>query len=165
VPLVDPESTAVLLGRRPGAPAVRVPLRGGATSLDGLGRGICRALQSGSPDSLLALCISADEFRDILWREFPQSRPATGLTWHDGWMALEGRLRGGASAAMRECGGRGLVLVRTLPADSVMRYRNFTLHFGPRLVTRDPAGPETTLEWGRAVVERRGVFKIYSVRD
>ena len=46
---------------------------------------VCRALHRGDRDSLLALCIRDDEFRDILWREFPQSRPVVGLEWTDAW--------------------------------------------------------------------------------
>src|SRR5262249_28937869 len=85
VPLVDPESMSVVIGRRLGVPGVRKPFRGGAPSLDSLGREVCRDLALARRDSLMRLCITDDEFRDILWREFPQSRPAVGLTWVDGW--------------------------------------------------------------------------------
>ena len=92
VPLFDPESTAEKLGRRPNAAVVSKPFRGGAQSLDALGRTVCRALHVGSKDSLMALCVTDDEFRDILWPEFPQSRPVVGLQWEDAWPILYARV-------------------------------------------------------------------------
>ena len=106
IPLVDPESTSVLIGRRLNAPLVNRRLQGGATSLDQLGRAVCRALHSGDRDSLLALCVREDEFSEIMWREFPQSRPVTGLTSEDGWRVLSMRLNAGCSEAIRDHGGR-----------------------------------------------------------
>ena len=55
VPLVDPESTSVTLGRRTNAPLVRMPFHGGARSLDDLGRAVCRALHRGDRDELMSL--------------------------------------------------------------------------------------------------------------
>ena len=43
------------------------------------GRAVCGALHGNSPDSLMRLIVNEEEFRIILWPEFPQSRPATGL--------------------------------------------------------------------------------------
>jgi hypothetical protein len=162
--VVDPESTSVLLGRRPNAPRVSKPFRGGTRSLDELGRAVCRALHRSDRDSLMALCIREDEFRDILWREFPQSRPATGLTWEDGWRVLHARLLNGCNSALHEFGGRPCELVR-IEAASVVPYKNFRLHNGITIVARDAAGREVRHQWLRSVAERKGRFKIYSVRD
>src|SRR5260221_10332674 len=74
VPLVDPDSLAEKLGRRPSAKLVKETFAGGGTSLDGLARLVCRALHQDDPDSMLALCVTSAEFRTILWPEFPQSR-------------------------------------------------------------------------------------------
>lgn len=163
-PIVDPESTSALLGRRPNAPLVRRPFRGGARSLDELGRAICRNLHHTNGDSLLALCVSGDEFRDILWREFPQSRPITGLTWEDGWMSLEQRLRSGIAGALSRHAGEHWQLVR-FEADSVARFKNFRLHLGIRLYATDDQGHTVPMRWVRGVAERGGRFKIYSTDD
>src|SRR5437773_2174859 len=40
------------------------------------------------------------------WPEFPQSRPATGLTWEDGWRALRARLLAGSSHRSRSTAPR-----------------------------------------------------------
>jgi hypothetical protein len=163
-PVVDPESSAVTIGRRVDAPLVQRPLHGGARTLDDLGRAVCRALHHADRDSLLELCVRDDEFRDILWREFPQSRPITGLTWEDGWISLDQRLRSGTSGAVGDFGGDDWRFVR-FERDSIARFRNFRLHLGLRLVAVDDEGHTVTMFWLRSVVERKGRFKIYSTDD
>lgn len=161
----DPESMSVVVGRRLNAPLVSRRLVGGARSLDDLGRTVCRALHRGAADTLLALCIRDDEFRDILWREFPQSRPAVGLTWEDAWRILNARLHAGTRHAVRDYGGHLYQFLRFERADSIARYRNFKLHNGLILVVRDDEGRIQKWNWLRSVAERRGVFRIYSTSD
>ena len=148
VPLADPDSAAERLGRRPNAPLVSMPFHDGAKSLEALGRAVCGALHGDTPDSLLRLCVSEQEFRVILWPEFPQSRLATGLRWDDAWPVLWGRLNGGSVSAVRESGSRVS-----------------TLHPGFVIVARDDEGHEQRFDWIRSVAERKGRFKIYSMRD
>lgn len=164
-PLVDPESASVRLGRRANAPRVKLPLAGGARSLDDIGRAACRAMRLGSPDTLLGLSVTEREFATILWREFPQSRPATGLTAADGWGVLQNRLIGGARQLAHDHAGRALEFVRWERRDTVAVYRNFRLHNGLTLVVRNEQGAEEKLDTIRSVVERHGRFKIYSTRD
>jgi len=162
---VDPDSASVRLGRRPDAPLVSTPFRGGARSLDELGRTVARLLSHDDRDSLLALCVTDAEFRDILWREFPQSRPATGLQWEDGWRVLAMRLQSGCSDAMGQHGGHWFEFLRFERTDTTMRFRNFSLHNGLVLVLKNERGEIERHGWLRSVAERRGRFKIYSLRD
>ena len=164
VPLADPDSAAERLGRR-NAPVVSMPFKGGAKGLEALGRAVCGALHGDTPDSLLRLCVSEDEFRDILWPEFPQSRPATGLRWDDAWPVLWGRLNGGSVSAVREHGSRVYTLLRVEQAAPTVEYRNFKLHPGFVIVARDDEGQERRFDWIRSVAERKRRFKIYSMRD
>jgi hypothetical protein len=164
-PVVDPESASVLLGRRLNAPHVRMPFTGGAGSLEELGRAACRALSRNQLDSLRALCVTEAEFREILWREFPNSRPVTGLTWEDGWMFLNARLLSGTGGAIADHGGRPLTFVRFERTDTTRAFRNFRLHHGLVLVARDDDGRLVRQTWLRSVAERRGRFKIYSTDD
>jgi hypothetical protein len=163
--IVDPESTSVLLGRRVNAPLVSRRFTGGATTLSGLGRQIARIFERGPVlDSLMAASIDEIEFREILWPEFPQSRPATGLTWEDAWRVLHARLLNGNNSALIENGGRPCEFVR-IEVDSVTAYKNFKLHNGVTLVTRNAGGQLERQAWIRSIAERKGRFKIYSVRD
>jgi len=163
-PLVDPESTSALLGRRLNAPLVKVPFKGGAHGLDSLGLAVLRGLHQAKPDSLLALCVSDEEFRDILWREFPQSRPAVGLTWEDAWRILYARLHAGVYHGVRDFGGHRYEFVR-FECDSIMRYRNFRMYSKLTLVAKSDEGELVRMKWLRGVVERQGRCKIYSTED
>lgn len=163
-PSVDPESMSVVIGRRTNAPVVRMPFQGGARSLDDLGRTVCRLLHHSARDSMLALCVNVDEFRDILWREFPQSRPATGLTWQDAWNIVGMRLRTGTSGAVDDYGGRYLQYLR-FERDTTVVFKNFKLHRGLILVARNDQGQEERFAWLRSVAERKGTFKIFGVTD
>jgi hypothetical protein len=163
-PLVDPESSSVAIGRRRNAPLVEKPFHGGAPGLDGLGRAVLRDLHGAHGDSLLALCVTDDEFRDILWREFPQSRPAVGLAWTDAWTILYARLHAGCTHAVRDLGGHRYEFVR-LECDSTMRYRNFRMYSHLTLVAKNDEGEVVRMTWLRGAVERQGRCKIYSTDD
>ena len=165
VPLADPDSMAEKLGRRPDAKIVNVPFTGGARSMDALARAICGAFHAESVDSMLALCVNSAEFREILWPEFPQSRPATGIRWDDAWQILWGRLNGGSVASVREYGGHVYTLVRVERTAATVEYKNFKLHNGVTLVLKDDEGQVKRLSWIRSVAERKGRFKIYSMSD
>jgi hypothetical protein len=114
---------------------------------------------------LFSLTIQQDEFRYILWPEFPMSRPATGITWQDGWLFLYGRLHQGSAIAIREHGGHAYQFVRFDRSDSTTHYKNFKLHNGLILVARDESGATQQFTWLRSVAERKGRFKIYSLSD
>ena len=160
----DPDSAAERLGRRMNAPAVSVPFTGGAKSMKALGEAILGAFHAERADSLLQLTVTMNEFRDVLWPEFPQSRPATGLRWDDAWPVLYGRLNGGSLAAVREFGGHPYTLLRVEVA-AVVPYRNFKLHNGVAIVARDDTGREVRFTGVRSIAERRGRFKVYSMFD
>jgi hypothetical protein len=164
VPLSDPDSAAERLGRRPNAPWVDTPFTGGARSLEALGRAMCGAYHATSVDSMLRLCVTEDEFRVILWPEFPQSRPATGVRWEDAWPVLFGRLNGGSVSSVREMGGHLYRLLSVNPGTTVP-YRNFKLHNHVTFVVQDDAGQVRHIDWIRSIAERKGRFKVYSMRD
>lgn len=163
-PLVDPDSMDAIAGRRLHAPLVDKPFRGGAASLEELGDDICYALHTGVPDSLLALCVKSDEFREILWPEFPNSRPVTGLHWDDGWQFLFGHLNGGSVAAVREFGNDRWIFTGLRYA-SVDEYRNFKLYRNVTIAATSEAGTTREFTFVRSIVERLGRFKVYSLRD
>lgn len=164
-PNVDPESASVRIGRRTNAPVVSMPFKGGLKSLDDVGRTICRQLAHNNRDSLYAICVADSEFREIMWREFPQSRPATGLQWDDAWRVLSMRLQSGCSDAVGEFGGHYYQFLRFERSDTTAKYKNFKLHNGLVMVVKNERGEIEKQGWLRSVAERKGRFKIYSVRD
>lgn len=165
VPLTDPDSLAEKLGRRPTAKLVSLPFTGGARSLEALGAAVCKALHSAKAESLLALCVTEQEFRVILWPEFPQSRPATGLRAEDAWAVLYGRLNGGSVAASRDLSGHVYTFVGIERTGDTKVYRNFKLHNGITIVAKDDTGAIQRFTFIRSIAERKGRFKLYSMRD
>ncbi len=154
----------VVLGRRRNAPLIHELFHGGRPSLNGLGRAVCHALHAGIPDSMLALCVKSDEFRVILWPEFPQSRSITGLHWDDGWLFLYGRLNGGSVAAVREYGSSRWDFIK-LKYEKLEPYRNFRLYRKVTITARSDEGQIEDFGFVRSIAERKGRFKIYSMRD
>ena len=165
VPLVDPEASSVVLGRRLNAPPVSARFDGGAKSLDELGRAVLWALHHSDGDSLRRLCVSRREFEEVMWREFPESRPATGLTADDAWATLDRRFLAGVGGAVHEYGGRPLQFKRVEVYQSVRNYKNFRLHNGLVIIATNERGEEERLLFVRAAAERKGRFKIQSTAD
>lgn len=164
-PLVDPDSASVRLGRRPDAPLVSMRFSDGARSMEHLGEMLVHAIHHSSPDSLRRLCITQSEFTTIMWREMPHSRPVTGIRAEDSWALLDARLRGGVSKLLSEHAGQHLSFLRWERTDTTMLFKNFKLHNGTVLVVRDEQGRELRLTHVRAVAERKGQFKLQSLRD
>ena len=158
------DSISAVLGRRIDAPLVHKPFQGGARSLDELGRTVCWVLHHRAADSLYKLCINEEEMRDLLWPEMPQSK-GTGLTAADAWEFVYMRLKSGTSDAIGEFGGRHYEFLRWERNGTLKPYRNFKVHNGMVLVARRDDGDTLKMHWLRAVAERKGRFKIQSVRD
>ncbi len=163
-PPADPESASVRIGRRD-APLVSLPFSGGKRSLSALGRALVSNLSSNAPDSMLALCVTKQEFEVVLWPEFPQSRPATGLLPMDGWRVLHNRLVSGTRGAAADWGGQPWTFVRVETTGGVTKFRNFNLHRGIVIVAKDAGGVLHRFDFLRTVAERKGVYKLYSLRD
>ena len=163
VPPADPDSAAVRTGHRP-APPVALKFDGGAKSLDALARSVLRAAAAGDRTTLAHLCVTRREFAEIMWPEFPQSRPVTGATADDGWYFLVRRNQGGVGRLLGDWNGKPLTLVR-VEHGAFESYRNFRLHRGLTIVAKTQEGEIVRVDDLRTVAERKGVFKIYSMRD
>lgn len=164
-PPADPESMSVIVGRRVNAPLVSQRFSGGARSMDELGRMICHALHHSSRDSLQELCVTEEEFSVILWPEFPQSRPITGLRAADAWLNLNAQHQGALSRSLGDWAGQDLQYVRWVRRDTIGVYNNFKLHRGLALVAKDENGEEVEVDLVRMAAERKGRFKLYSLKD
>jgi hypothetical protein len=163
-PANDPESSSVRIGRRVNAPIVNDRFVGGAHSMEDLGRRVCAALRNNRADSLMMLTLAENEFHTIMWPELPQSRPATGIEWTDGWLFLYARVHAGCAHAARDWGGHTYHFAR-FESESTQVFKNFKLHSGLTLVARDEFGQLQRMTWLRSVIERKGAFKICSTDD
>ena len=71
----------------------------------------------------------------------------------------------GIRSAIGDHQGRYLEFLRFERRAPAKSFNNFTLHQVLVMVVRNERGEEERLDCLRAVVERRGRFKIYSMRD
>lgn len=163
-PPLDPEASSEQLGRRTSAPRVNKRFTGGAHSLDDFGRTVARMIQQDRRDSLEQLCVRSDEFRDILWPEFPQSRPATGVQWVDAWFFLYTRNHKGCGLAIEDWGGQNYHFIG-VTCDSTKRYKNFKMYSKLKILVGDANADTVRWDWVKAIVERKQRFKILSLRD
>ncbi len=138
---------------------------GAAPSLEGLVRSALEAVERGDEKALHGLRVTRIEFERYLWREFPQSRPVTGITAGDAWEVISNGSLSGASRFVGGFGGRRLVLQR-VEHSGAMAFRNFTLWRDMTLYVKDrESGEPYTLRFLPAVAERHGRFKAFSFKD
>ncbi|MEZ4655027.1 MAG: hypothetical protein R3E12_15910 [Candidatus Eisenbacteria bacterium] len=162
----DPERDAVTRGRRV-APEVDFPLQNGFTSLQSLVNEIMIGLKSGDPKHLDRLCINSDEFKKICWPEFPQSRPAPQIPVDEAYFFLDRNQVGGIAKGMGLYKGMDLHAVRVHFDPGVKRYRNFNLYDGMTIFakTQDEKAPPVEIKFVNTIIERNGLFKVYTYKD
>lgn len=165
VPPDDPESTAVVTGRRAVGSTDR-RLTGGFASATALAEALVDCVHRSDFQRLRDLMITYEEFRDILWPEFPQSRPATNVRAEDAW---EFHFRSSITGARRmvdDWGGRDVHLTGLSFDQGRVSYTNFKLALGVRLHAVDVAtGEAIVIKYADGFVERDGVWKVYIYRD
>lgn len=161
----NPDSMAVRAGRRP-VPPTRLRFHGGAPSLDSLARLVVAAIAREDPQIVRRASVTRDEFTGILWPEMPQSAPASGATAEDAWTILDHRLLGGSRSVVDDYAGRRLRYEGVVSRFPEMRFRNYRMIRGIGIAVYDSsAGRVDTIGVVRTVAERRGRYKIYSMRD
>ncbi|MBK8229219.1 MAG: hypothetical protein IT349_01745 [Candidatus Eisenbacteria bacterium] len=159
----DPEAEAVANGRR-SVPPSEVDLIGGASSDRELAEAILEALNAADTSALHALWVTPREYQELMWPEFPESRPVTGWTGAQAW-ELFARKNEAAIRRSEEFQGRGLSLREIRYSLGSMAYTNFTVHQGVEFLTVDPSGQLVVVPLVRTFVERNGQFKVYAWKD
>lgn len=160
----DPEFDAVLRGRRE-VDQIDVPLEGGMPTAESLARAILKAVETADAQQLVRLRITFDEFSQILWPEFPQSRPATHAKAQDGWGFLHGECAEGISRGLQDWGGMKLEFQALSFSIGLGRYTNFSLYQGVQINVVTPAGAAAVVDFAHTFVEKEGVWKIYIYKD
>ncbi len=164
VPPNDPEADAVRTGKRV-VGKIDLPFTGGESTPERLAIRILAAVEASDMNALQALRVNADEFTQILWPEFPQSRPITNAKVGDVWFFLDQRCHGGISAGLTDWGGQKLELLGLTYEVGRAPYTNFTLYDGVRLHVRAESGEEFALKFVGTLAERNGVWKVYAYTD
>lgn len=160
----DPEIESTRTGRRTVAVHERTFEAGGAASLADLARDVVSGIDRGDAAALDRAAITFGDFRDILWPEMPQSRPAANVPAGEAWDFLRRRHLSAFNRTAGDVAGTGLQ-VFSIEVGKVVEYTNFRLHDDLRVTVVDARGDVIHFPVIRTVAECRGRFKLYSTRD
>lgn len=160
----DPELDSVKRGRRLVSRHDRGLDLGGSPSMEDLVQMVATGIDLADGEMLARSAITAHDFSDILWPEFPQSRPAANGSVSSAWFLIRSELVSTWNRAAGEYRGRGLKVV-DVKVGPVDEYINFRIHNDMQVTVVDAGGNALPLPLVESVVECRGRFKLYSTRD
>ena len=160
----DPEADAVQRGRRI-APKVDLPFTGGEGSPEKLALAILEGVRNGDSDALQTLRVTQKEFSEIMWREFPQSRPICNSDAETAYFYLDRECHSGIGLGLSHWGGQDLRLLGVTYSIGRAPYTNFTLYRGVQIHVILPNGEEGVVKFVRTFAERNGIWKVYAYKD
>jgi hypothetical protein len=160
----DPEIESVYRGRRE-VERIDAELAGGAPSATWLAQMILDCIREASPECLAELAITKQEFVEIMWPEFPQSRAATNVSAQSAWFFLYHHSSGGINRALTDLAGMELQLKELTFDIGLTRYANFNLYRGVNIHALKPAGEEVVFDFAFTWVEKDGIWKVYVYKD
>lgn len=163
----DPERDSIERGRRIAA-LVDGNLAAPATSsLESLIQEILAGLQAGDGAHLDLFDITYKEWLEFCWPEFPESRPAPQVRPEEAFFFMEHTSSAGIGRGLSDHGGMDLVPIGVQFAPGVSRYANFNLYHDLKIVAapRDGNGPPVEITFVRSVIERNGMWKVFSYSD
>jgi len=163
-PPYDPEWRSTVTGVRE-APPVDQELRNAHDSLGELAQSILAAVGEKDFDRLHGMSVDRDEFEEICWPSFPQSRPYAKVPVAEAWHFHNGHCTGGIQEMLRQQGGRSLVL-DTVAHGEGKDYGNFRLYNDVVIHAIDASTREKVeIPHMQAVIERNGRYKPFIYKD
>lgn len=160
----DPEFESVITGKREVAKH-DIEFEGGELSPLELAAAIVERVCAGDEDGLRELLVTGREFEQILWQEFPQSRPATNWKAGEVWGFHLHQAHEGAREGLERYSGKNLNLYHVTCDKGYSPYTNFTLYDGIYIHTKDNDGARVVMEFATTFVERKGRWKVYIYED
>ncbi len=162
----DPEWRSLRTGRRVVAAHDRAFTAGGSASLDELAQDYIFGLNQVDEPVIRDLQITKPDFLDILWPEFPQSRPAVHIPGEESWFFTAAKQDEGMNKTVGLCKGRRLKL-EGARVKRVQEFTNFRI-LEVEINAQDETTGETitiTGDKGATVAERLGRYKFYLYRN
>jgi hypothetical protein len=160
----DPEADAVRAGKRKVGP-IHIPFTGGAGSSEALAEAILDGLARGDRHTLHELLITQAEFSQILWPEFPESRPITNIRAEDAWEFHHREANKGLGKGLSQWAGQRLQLRGISCEIGKMPFTNFTLYKGVVLHVLTESGEPQDIAFAEYFAERDGVWKVYLYKE
>jgi hypothetical protein len=140
-------------------------LANGYPSAAALAEAILEGVNENDVEALRRLIVSFDEFKTILWPEFPESRPSTKIRAEDAWDFLFRGNLSGSSRGVHDWAIEPLSLDHLSYAVGLTPYSNFNLYRGMTIHAKTADGRAVALDFTRTIVERNGRWKVYRYSD
>lgn len=123
------------------------------------------ALEKKDTAALIGMMITEKEFKELLWWEFPASRPETNIPIEFAWDNHARNSSKGLRMALRDFGGKKLFYVSHRFEEGEDKYQSFIIHPKTRVTVADTTGKEIEMKVFGSVVEMNGRYKLLSYRD
>ena len=107
------------------------------------------------------LALSESEFRDHVWPGLPAARPERNLPFSYVWGDLHQKSQNALAATLREHGGKRYELLDVTFKGSTT-YPEYLVHREATFRVRSHAGVEETLRLCGSMLEKGGVWKVFS---
>jgi hypothetical protein len=131
-------------------------------SREALAVAVLQRVERGDAAALRGLALDEVAFRQVVWPELPVSRPERNMPFDYVWSDLRQKSEASLHATLAAHGGRRYELARVEFLGESSPYRTFLVHRKAQLVVRDEHGRESRIRLFGSVLERDGLFKIFS---
>jgi hypothetical protein len=163
----DPEGDSIERGRRMAALVEGELADPVFSSLESLVEELLIGLHAGDGAHLENLDLGYEEWVKFCWPEFPESRPAPQVPPEEAFFFMHRTSQAGIGRGLSDYAGMDLTPLSVQFHPGVSRYANFNLYHNMRIlaVPRDGAGPPVEIGFVRSVIERNGIWKVFTYWD
>jgi hypothetical protein len=137
------------------------PLEHTSPSASELARTVLRGLENRDREALDRVALNEREFRDHVWPQLPAARPERNLPFSYVWGDLRQKSAAALSKTLSEHGGRRYELI-DVQFDGETDYATYLVHRDATFRVRDANGAEASLRLCGSMLERNGVWKVFS---
>jgi hypothetical protein len=137
------------------------PLADGAASPEALARAVLEAIRTNDRAGLVRLAVSEREFREHVWPRLPASRPERKLPFSYVWGDLRQKSDAALATTIQRYRGR-LFEVRNVSFSEATDYVEYKVHREATFGVRDSTGNESDLRVCGSLLEKDGVWKVFS---
>ena len=137
------------------------PLANASGSPEALAGAVLDALSRRDRARLEALALSEQEFRDHVWPDLPAARPERNLPFSYVWGDLRQKSNIRLADTLRNYGHRQYALKRVTFSGKT-NYVHFVVHRDAKFEVTDSTGASTELRVCGSLIEKDGVWKVFS---
>jgi hypothetical protein len=138
------------------------PLENTFPSAEQAAQAVIEAMRAGDLDSLRALALTEDEFREHVWPELPASRRERNVPFEFVWDTLHQNSEGHLHETLARLRDQSLTLKRVDFAGPSTTYGDVTVYRNSRIVVVAPDGGERSVKLLGSMIQQNGRWKVFS---